>query len=147
RAAAGLAAQRAGLVDRRLEVVVAVAKRHPALADRPAAPGLAVDPAIDRDQLLGRALDLDEAVHQDFAGAVHGDEIGGAVALAGNDDDAAGLQGDVGNRGFPTMRVVTRAGILTSFAWSTLTATTPGDGSAKAATGHNRMAIVNARTP
>ena len=30
--------------------------------------------------------------------AVHGDEIGGAVALAGDDDDAAGLQGYVGNQ-------------------------------------------------
>src|SRR3954454_16759451 len=94
-AAAGLAAERAGLFDGRLEIALAVAERHPALANRLAGIGFAFDAAIDGDELVGRAFDLDDAVHQNLAAAVQRDEIGGAIALAGDDDDAPGLQGDV----------------------------------------------------
>ena len=45
-----------------------------------------------------RALDLDLAVDQHLAGTVHRDEIGGAVALAGDDDDAAVLQRHIGDQ-------------------------------------------------
>src|SRR5437868_87768 len=92
RRARGLAGERAGLVDRRLEVVVAVAEGDPALADRRTAIGFAFNAAVDGDEPFGRTLDLNLAVHQHVAGAVHGDEIGRAVALAGDDDNAAALQ-------------------------------------------------------
>src|SRR4051794_6106574 len=57
-AAAGLAAERARLFDGRLEIALAVAERHAALADRLAGVGFAFDAAIDGDQLVGRAFDL-----------------------------------------------------------------------------------------
>ena len=97
-AACGLTAERTGLVDRRLEVGIAVAERHPPLANRHAAIGFAFDAAIDRDHLIGRAFDLDNAIHQNLAAAVHGNEIGRAIALAGHHDDPAVLQGDVCNQ-------------------------------------------------
>jgi len=91
----GRTVEAAGLVDRGLEVAVAVAERHPALADRHAAIGFALDAAIDGDELIARAFDLNLTIHQHLAVAVHGDEIGRAVTLAGDDDDAAALQGHV----------------------------------------------------
>src|SRR3954462_13323049 len=91
----GRAGERAGLIDGGLEVGLAVAKGNTALADRHAAIGFPLDAAIDGDELIGRAFDLNLAVHQYFAVAIHGDEIGRAIALAGDDDDAAALQGDV----------------------------------------------------
>src|ERR1035437_10390401 len=97
-AAAGLTAERTGLIHRRLEVGLAVTERNPPLADRHAAIGLALDPAIDRDQLVGGAFDLDDAVHQALAGAVHGNKMGRAVAPAGPDDPPAGLQRYVCNQ-------------------------------------------------
>ena len=54
-AAAGLAAERAGLIDRRFEVLIPIAKRDPLLANRHAAIRLAFDAAMDRDQLIGGA--------------------------------------------------------------------------------------------
>jgi len=53
-----------------LEVGVTVAERRPALADRHAAVGLALDAAVHGDELIGRPLDLDDAVHQDLAATV-----------------------------------------------------------------------------
>src|ERR1700722_9965151 len=88
-AADGLAAERTGLVHRGFEIGLAVAKGDPALADRHAPIGFAVASTIHRDQLGGRALDLDHLVDQDLAATVHGDEIGRAIALAGDHDDAA----------------------------------------------------------
>src|SRR4051794_22328459 len=98
RRAGSLAGERAGLIDSGLEVGLAVAKGDAALADRHAAIGFPLDAAIDGDELIGRAFDLDLAVHQHLAVAVHGDEIGRAVALAGDDDDAAALQSYVRNQ-------------------------------------------------
>ncbi len=68
------------------------------MANRHAAIRLAFDAAIDRDNLVGGALDLNDAVDQDLAAAVHRNEIGRAVALAGHHDDPAVLQGDVCNQ-------------------------------------------------
>src|ERR1700741_3791770 len=86
-AAGGLVVERAGLAECRCEVFVLIAERHAALADRHAAIGLSLDAAIDRDQPIGRPFDLDRAVDQHLAAAVHGDEIGRAIALAGDDHD------------------------------------------------------------
>src|SRR3954453_13077513 len=92
RDAGGLVGERAALLDRRPEIEIAVAERDPALADRHTAVGFAIDAAIDGDRPITRAFDLDLAVYQHLAAAVHGDEIGRAVALAGDHDDAAALQ-------------------------------------------------------
>src|ERR1700687_2721129 len=54
-AAGGLAAESAGLLPRRFEEGLAVAEGHPPLANRHAAPGFAVDAAIDGDKPIGRA--------------------------------------------------------------------------------------------
>src|SRR5215470_16637375 len=64
RAGARLVRTRAGLADHRIEIVVAVDKRDAPLADRHAAIGLALDAAIDRDKLVGRTFNLNDAVHQ-----------------------------------------------------------------------------------
>src|SRR4051812_47908469 len=97
--AAGRAAQRTGLTHRVVEVGVAVAERHATLANRHAAVGLAVDPAIDGDEPIARTFDLDLAIDQDLAAPVERDEIGGAIALSGHDDHATGLERDVGDHG------------------------------------------------
>src|SRR3954471_9363191 len=68
--AAGRAAQRTGLAHRAVKVSVAVAARHAALAKRPAARGLALNPAIDGNEPIGRTFDLDLAVDQDLAAPV-----------------------------------------------------------------------------
>ena len=81
-AAAGIAAQRTGLVHGVVEVVVAVAQCHATLALRDAAVGFAVDPAIDGDEPVARAFDLDLPIDQDLAAAVERDEVGGTIALS-----------------------------------------------------------------
>src|ERR1700733_6376951 len=70
-AAAGLAVERAGLVHRRLEKKLAVTERRTPLANRHAAIGFAFDTAINRDDLIGGAFDLDDSVHQNLTTAVH----------------------------------------------------------------------------
>src|SRR4051812_31795001 len=50
--ACGLAAQRAGLVERRLEESLAIAERDARLADRHAAVGFAFHAAVDRDDRI-----------------------------------------------------------------------------------------------
>src|SRR4051812_10460832 len=98
RRARGLAGKRAGLVDRGLEIILAVAERDPALADRSATIGFAFDAAVDGDEPFGRAFDHDLAIHQHVAGAVHRDKIGRTIALAGDNDDATALQRDIGDQ-------------------------------------------------
>src|SRR5437763_1601470 len=85
RGACRLTAQCTCLFERRPEEFVAVAKRDARLADRQAAPGLAFDAAIDGDDRIGRAFDHDDPLQQDLAVAVHGDQIGRAITLAGDD--------------------------------------------------------------
>ena len=97
-AATGLTVKSAGLIARSPEEGFTIAKRNPPLANRHAAIRLAFDAAKDRDNLVGGAFDLNDAVHQDLAGTVHGNEIGRAVAFAGDDDDPAVLQGYVRNQ-------------------------------------------------
>src|SRR3954452_24576391 len=97
--AAGRGAQRTGLAHRVVEVGVAVAERHATLANRHAAVGLALDPAIDGDEPIARTFDLDLTVDQDLAAPVERDEIGGAIALAGHDDHATRLERDLGDHG------------------------------------------------
>ena len=99
-----------------LKKCLAVAKRHAPLANRHAAIGLAFDAAIDGDDLIGRTFDLDDAVDQDLAAAVHRNEIGRAVALAGHHDDAAGLQRDVCDQRISDHDGRDRSGSLTSLA-------------------------------
>src|SRR5690242_13620155 len=94
---ARLRAQAIGLLADRLEIGIAIAKRHAALTDWRAAIGLTIDATVHRDKCLGRTFDLDLTVHQDLAETVHGDEICGAVALPGHHDDTAILQRDIGN--------------------------------------------------
>src|ERR1700736_542772 len=75
-AAAGLAAERTSLIDGRFEIALAIAKGNPPLANQQAAIRLAFDAAIHRDKLVGGAFDLNDAVDQDLAAAVHRYEIG-----------------------------------------------------------------------
>src|SRR5947207_10213705 len=56
RRAAGVAVGRTGLIDRRFEIALAVAKGNPPLANRQAAIRLAFDAAIYSDKLVGRAF-------------------------------------------------------------------------------------------
>src|SRR5258708_33359103 len=72
---ARLVVERTGLVHHRLEIAVAVAERDAPLANRHAAICFAIDAAIHGDELVGRSLNLDEAIHQDLAAAVHRDEV------------------------------------------------------------------------
>ena len=96
--AAGLAAERTSLIHRRFEIGLAVAKGNPPLANRQAAIRLAFDTAIHRDKLIGRPFDLNDTVDQDLAAAIHRNEIGRAVTLAGQNDHPAGLQRNVCNQ-------------------------------------------------
>jgi hypothetical protein len=57
-----------------------------------------MNPLIDRDKLVGGTFDLNDAVRQDLAGAVHRNEIGRAVTLSGQDNYPAILQGYVCNQ-------------------------------------------------
>jgi hypothetical protein len=97
-AAAGRAAEIAGLIHRRLEVSVAITEGDAPLANRHAAIGFTVDAAVNGDELVGRTFDLNQAIDQDLATAVHRNEIGGAIAFSGHDNHPAGLQRDVRNQ-------------------------------------------------
>src|SRR5580692_13190152 len=86
-----------GLQQGRLEIVRRVAERDPALAIGRATVGLAIDAAIDDDDIALLSDDLDVALTQHCAGAIEGDHVGRAVTLAGDYHEAARLHGDVGN--------------------------------------------------
>ena len=86
------------MIERRFEISVAVAQRDASLTNRHAAIGFAFGSAIDGNEPVGRPFDLDHAVHQHFAAAVHGDEICRSIALAGDNNDTAVLQRDIGNQ-------------------------------------------------
>src|ERR1700722_4251233 len=99
RVTAGLPGQDPSLIKRGLEIGVAVAKRHATLANRHAAIGFAFGTAIDGNEPIGWPFDLDHPVYEHLAAAVHGDKVRRSIALAGDDDDAAALQRDIGNQG------------------------------------------------
>src|SRR5215470_1088722 len=95
--ALSLADAAAGLRHRRVEECRRVAERDATFAFRRATVGLAFDAAIN-DNDVGRASHLNHLVHQQRAAAVEGNEIRRAVALAGDDQETAGLDRYVGDQ-------------------------------------------------
>src|SRR4051812_33971571 len=70
------------------EVLARIAEQQRGLAVRRARVGLALEPALDRDERLARRLDADEGLGQHGAAIVERDQVRDAVALAGHDEDA-----------------------------------------------------------
>src|SRR5829696_2126589 len=97
-----LALRRERIALRRLsadlsEVLRGVAEEERRLAARRAGIGLALEPALHRDDGLARRLDADQRLREQDAGAVERDEVRDPVALAGDDHDAVPLHRDVGD--------------------------------------------------
>ena len=88
----------AALAQRRGEVGLRIAERDAVFAIRRAAVGLALDALVHYHQIVaGGAAHLHGLVHHHASGAVERHHVGGAVALAGNDQNAAALQRGIGD--------------------------------------------------
>jgi len=88
----------ADLTDHATEIGRGIAEHDGLLATRCAAPGLAVDPAIDRHPAVPGRRDLDVVLGEHGAARVESDDVRGAITLAGHDQQSARLQGSIGNR-------------------------------------------------